>query len=67
VPLKTVASGPASFALEGVPRFVRRAIDAIQSAFNPGPDDPAFRRGGESPPIHAERDVAAPPPAGEDS
>jgi len=33
VPLKTVASGPASFAMEGVPRFVRRAIDAIESAF----------------------------------
>jgi len=34
VPLKTVASGPASFAIEGVPRFVKRAITAIQSAFS---------------------------------
>ncbi|HKJ25623.1 MAG TPA: AsmA-like C-terminal region-containing protein, partial [Myxococcota bacterium] len=34
VPLKTVASGPASIAIEGVPRFVKRAISAIQSAFS---------------------------------
>ena len=34
VPLKTVASGPASFAVEGVPRFVKRAISALQSAFS---------------------------------
>jgi hypothetical protein len=34
VPLKTVASGPASFALEGVPRFVKRAITALQSTFS---------------------------------
>lgn len=39
VPLKTLATGPASLAVEGVPRFVRRAISAIQSAFErPGPD-----------------------------
>ncbi len=39
VPLKTLATGPASLAVEGMPRFVRRAITAIQSAFDgPGPD-----------------------------
>jgi len=44
VPLKTVASGPASFAIEGVPRFVRRAISAIQSAFSrPGVSAPPPR------------------------
>ncbi len=32
IPMKTVATGPASFAVEGFPRFVKRAIDAIQSA-----------------------------------
>jgi hypothetical protein len=53
VPLKTVASGPASFAMEGVPRFVRKAIIAIQAALErPTPDVAA------PPP---------PPPQGEDS
>jgi hypothetical protein len=53
VPLKTVASGPASFAIEGVPRFVKRAITAIQSAFSrpqvasPPPDGAAPQGTGE--------------------
>lgn len=47
VPLKTVASGPASIAIEGVPRFVRRAITAIQSAFS-RPEVSAPPPGGDS-------------------
>jgi hypothetical protein len=58
VPLKTVASGPASFAIEGVPRFVKRAITAIQSAFS--------RPEVSAPPPSS--GVSAPPPSrGEDS
>lgn len=41
VPLKTLATGPASVAMEGVPRFVRRAIAAIQSAFEGSEPDVA--------------------------
>lgn len=36
VPMKTLASGPASFVLEGVPAFVRSGIRAIQSVLGPG-------------------------------
>jgi hypothetical protein len=51
VPLKTVAAGPASIAMEGVPRFVRKAITAIQEALErPTPDV-----------------AAPPPPPGKDS
>jgi hypothetical protein len=67
VPLKTVASGPASFAIEGVPRFVKRAVTAIQSAFTrppvaaPPPD--AASRAGAPPQTDAASRAGTPPQA----
>ena len=63
VPLKTLATGPASMAVEGVPRFVRRAITAIQSAFESPADE------GSTPDLSTPNVAAppAPPTRGEDS
>jgi hypothetical protein len=55
IPVKSIASGPASFVLEGLPAFVRGGLSAIERVLTP--KEPAGRAGGDVSP-------APPPPGG---